>query len=356
MIEKNSQLIPLILCGGSGSRLWPLSRKSLPKACMPFVDQSTLVEKTYQRACALVPPQQVYFATQGQLKPWFEKQNVFGMQNFIFEPAIMNTAASILLSALVLRQKHGENASMLVLPADHLISPLDQFTNAIEQIYEAAQQGRLLTLGLKVRTASVDYGYIKTAERLAKNLWTVDCFIEKPNQTLAQEFLAQDNYFWNSGIFCFQICTIINAFQQHCPEFYAAAVQCWQQTAASWPIQLDPSSKNLPKTSLDYAIMEKAQNIAVVPVNFDWQDIGNWQSYSQLWPTDAHGNRIVGKALLEDVKDSVLYSPNKLVATLGVKDLVIINTEDALLILPKSRLKDIKKLYAKLSVVDPDLL
>ncbi len=290
---------------------------------------------------------------------------------FILEPFGRNTAPAIAAAALQVAASHGEEACLLVLAADHLIADPDAFARAVAQAMQLATQGRLVTFGIRPDIPETGYGYIEAdldsplPQAVSTQLggspeletiagFPVLRFVEKPNLQLAQEYLASGRYLWNSGMFCFQAGTMLREMQQHCPDILEATRSCMEKSRRAEgdgfsQIELDASLfQQVPENSIDYAVMEKSRNVVVVPCNIGWSDIGSWTALGDLTPPDGQGNRIEGEVILHDVSNCYIQSNQRIVGAVGIKDLVIIDTPDAVLIADRSRAQEVKHLYARL--------
>ncbi len=348
-----NRIIPTILCGGAGARLWPVSREQHPKPFIQLSDGQSLLYKTFLRASLLPTVNEILTVTNRELL--FKTEDEFRKANrpdlnqiFILEPSGRNTAGAIALAALQIIASYEANTLMLVLPADHLVSDQKAFAQAVEQAVELALQNRLVALGIKPEHPEPGYGYIETENGQVRR------FIEKPTLEKAMEFFHSGQFLWNSGIFCFTADTLIGEMEKHCPEILFATKTCLEQARLATGkhfshIELDEQSFALvPENSIDYALMEKSEQVAVVPSNMAWSDIGSWGAIDNLNKSDNFGNRIEGEVLLNDVTNCYIRSHERLVGAIGVKDLFIIDTPDALLVADKSRAQDVKRLYQQL--------
>lgn len=347
------RLIPVILCGGVGSRLWPVSRESHPKPFIRLADGQSLLQKTFLRASQLPGVEEIVIATNRDLffKTEDEFREVSQMQqsiSFILEPFGRNTAAAIATSALQIAQSHGEDALMLVLPADHLIADQDAFLDAVNQAATLANQGKLVTFGIQPECPETGYGYIEA------NGYDVINFVEKPSLEKAQDYVASGRFLWNSGMFCFTAGYVIKALQTHCPDILSATKTCIEQSRIASgrnfkQLELDPTTFGLvPDNSIDYAVIEKSSDVAVVACRIGWSDIGSWTALGDLSAPNAEGNRIEGEVLLCDVSNCYIRSHDRLVGAVGIDNLLIIDTPDALLVADRSRAQDVKRIYSQL--------
>jgi len=347
------KLIPAILCGGAGSRLWPVSRELHPKPFIRLADGQSLLQKAFLRGATLPGVTEVLTVTNREL--FFKTQDEFREVNtaqlatsFILEPFGRNTAAAIAAAALHAVQAHGDDALLLVLAADHLIADQEAFTNAVAQAAVLAQQGKLVTFGIQPDAPETGYGYIEAEGNQVLR------FVEKPSLEKAREYLDSGRFLWNSGMFCFQAGTMLKAMQQHCPDILAATQLCIAQSRRAEgkdliELELDSASfAKVPDDSIDYAVMEQSDQIAVVPCTIGWSDIGSWTALGDLSAADSDGNRINGEALLHDVSNCYIQSDNRVIGAVGVDNLIIVDTPDALLVADKARAQDVKHLYKTL--------
>ena len=294
------RLVPVILCGGAGSRLWPVSREHHPKPFIRLADGQSLLQKAFLRGAQLPGVDEVLTVTNREL--FFKTEDEFREVNkdkiatsFILEPFGRNTSAAIAAATLHTSKTHGPETVMLVLAADHLIADQAAFAAAVEVAMTLAQTGSLVTFGIQPEAAETGYGYIET------NGNKVVRFVEKPSLEKAQEYLAIGNFLWNSGMFCFQAGAMLKAMEKHCPEILAATQSCLDQSRTATgkafaEITLDPDTfAAIPDDSIDYSVMERSDEIVVVPCDIGWSDIGSWSALGDLSPADAGGNRIDGE-------------------------------------------------------------
>jgi mannose-1-phosphate guanylyltransferase / mannose-6-phosphate isomerase len=346
-------LIPTILCGGAGSRLWPVSRELHPKPFIRLADGQSLLQKAFLRGAALADVQEILTVTNREL--YFKTEDEFREVNrdklatsFILEPFGRNTAAAIAAAALHVAATHGEDALMLVLAADHLIVDQQAFGAAVDAACALARKGKLVTFGIRPDAPETGYGYLEADGN------TVLRFIEKPSLDKAREYLASGQFLWNSGMFCFSAGAMLRAMQAHCPDILTATKECMDQSRVAEGkrfTQLELQAESFARVredSIDYAVMEKSSDVAVVPCDIGWSDIGSWTAIGNLTAADEQGNRVDGEALLHDVSNCYIQSRDRLVGAVGVENLVIIDTPDALLVADRARAQDVKHIYAKL--------
>ena len=366
------KIIPTILCGGAGSRLWPVSRELHPKPFIRLADGQSLLQKAWLRGAILpdvietltVTNRELFFKTEDEYREVAAIAGDKDLTNrFILEPFGRNTAPAIAAAALHVAATHGEDACLLVLAADHLIADQAAFALAVAKAMQLAANGKLVTFGIQPDMPETGYGYIEidldsplaqAGDGVEKAGYAVQRFVEKPDIEKAKEYVAFGNYLWNSGMFCFQAGVMLSEMQQHCPAILDATRACMDQSRSAEgkgfsQLELDAAAfKLVPDNSIDYAVMEKSRNVAVVPCSIGWSDIGSWNALGDLTVPDGHGNRIEGEVILHDVNNCYIQSKHRIVGAVGVKNLVVIDTPDAVLIAERSRAQDVKHIYARL--------
>jgi mannose-1-phosphate guanylyltransferase / mannose-6-phosphate isomerase len=353
------KLVPVILCGGAGSRLWPVSRELHPKPFIRLADGQSLLQKAFLRGATLSGVKEILTVTNREL--FFKTEDEFKEINaarittsFILEPFGRNTAAAIAVASLHLAKTHGDDTVLLVLAADHLIADQGAFSDAVSEAIELAEKGQLVTFGIKPDAPETGYGYIESEGSKVLR------FVEKPSLTTAKEYVASGNFLWNSGMFCFQAGTMLKAMEEQCPEILSATRICLGKSRTATgknfaEITLDPDSfMEVPDNSIDYSVMEKSRHVSVVPCSIGWSDIGSWGALGDLRAPDASGNRIEGAALVHDVTNCYIQSNKRVVGAVGIDNLIIVDTPDALLVADKSRAQDVKHLYAALKASGHD--
>lgn len=349
-----SALVAVILSGGAGARLWPVSREALPKPFIRLADGETLLFKTFRRALAVGGKSPLVVTNREQFFLTRDEYARLGKDapecDFLLEPLSRNTAPAICAAAMHVARLHGEDAVMLVLAADHLIQDQGAFTQAVEEAKALAAEGWLVTFGIAPTRPETGYGYIEAGEPPA-----VKRFVEKPDAASAQRYLASGNYCWNSGMFCFSARAVLEALRQHAGEV-ARAVQAAVEKmdyAKAPRVLAEAEFARAPDVSFDYAVMEKAQKRAVVRARFDWSDIGSWAALAELTPADAEGNRVSGEAILLDAAGCFVQS-ERMVAAIGVENLLVVDTPDALLIARRDRAQDVKAVVQRLKLAAHD--
>ena len=347
------KLIPTILCGGSGSRLWPVSREQHPKPFIRLQDNQSLLQKAFIRGALLdgatevltVTNRDLFFKTQDEYRPVNEAKLPL---SYILEPFGRNTAPAVAAAAIQIAKSHGSDAILLILAADHLIADQAAFATAVKQAMALAAAGKIVAFGIQPTAPETGYGYIEADGN------TVVKFVEKPSAEVATAYLASGQFLWNSGMFCFAAGTMLAEMEKHCPNVLASVKSCLASSIDAKGdgfAQLELNSVDFasaPDISIDYAVMERTDRAAVVPCNIGWSDIGSWDAIGELSPPDAEGNRVDGMALLHDVTNCYIQSKERMVGAVGLKNLVIIDTPDALLVADRSRAQDVKHVYAKL--------
>lgn len=346
-------MIPIILCGGVGSRLWPVSRDLHPKPFIRLADGRSLLQKAFLRAASLPGVTEVLTVTNREL--FFKAEDEFREINtdrigasFVCEPFGRNTAAAIAAAVNRVMETSGPDTVMLVLAADHLVADGVAFAKAVSEATKLAAGGKIVTFGVRPDAPETGYGYIEADGN------TVLRFIEKPPLEKAREYVASQGFYWNSGMFCFTAAAMLRELKEHCPAILDAVATCMRESRVSngegWTqVQLDPKTFGaVPENSIDYAVMEKSKNVAVVPCSIGWSDIGSWTAVSELSKPDSHGNRVEGEALLHDVDNCYLMSHDRIIGAVGVENLIVIDTPDALLVANRERAQEVKHIYAQL--------
>jgi mannose-1-phosphate guanylyltransferase len=348
----------VIICGGAGSRLWPVSRENRPKVFMPVASQQSLLSETANRIessnpwLCVVTSESLGFQVQADLKSSEQEA-----QLTIIEPLRRNTAPAVLFAALAAKNAGRGDIPMLVLPADHVIHDKVGFEMAVAKAVDFAKEGNLVTFGIPPTHAETGYGYLKlgnpahTPSNAEGRI--VEQFVEKPAMALAEQYVAAGNFHWNSGMFCFTPNTLLKVANGIAPSLAKQVEACW---VASKPTS-DTDSFTLDKTtmaaiediSLDYAIMEKAPNVVSVNASFDWDDVGSWDAMAKHFPEDEHGNAAEGKAIFVDSKNNFVFGRERLIAAVGLDNLIIVDTPDALLVSAKGNSQSVKKVVDALN-------
>ena len=336
----------IILAGRSGSRLWPLSRELYPKQLLNLVSNESLLQTTFERLNYCMPKENIISTTNTkhvanvrmQLSELTENPIILG------EPVAKNTAPAIVLATKYIIQKSASDPIILAVPSDLLIKDNEKFVSTIKKGEKLAQEGYIVTFGIKPDYPETGYGYIDTAEKIGDG-FKVKKFVEKPNLKTAKEYLKQNTFYWNSGIFMFKASTILNETVKHATEIAKVSEEFDFSESNQIPfINFD----KMPNISIDYAVMEKSDNIALVKLESDWYDIGSWQAIYNVSKKDENGNVFVGHVLDQNSKNSFVYASSKLVTTIGLEDTVIVETEDAILACKKDKTQEVKQIYETL--------
>ncbi len=351
------ELSIVIMAGGRGERFWPLSRNSRPKQFLPVVrDDLTMVEETLRRACKITALENVFISIRADLLPAArEILPDFPLDNFIVEPIPRDTAAAMGLASIFVEQMR-PGTVMALLPSDHLVSPDESFINDIKSAAKTAYDTDcLMTLAIKPTRADTGYGYIHIGELIRnKNghqAYEVRQFLEKPDIKQAMEFCSKPDYFWNAGIFVWKPSVLLNELERHLPAHHAGLVEAADYIGdVAFVEKTTPIFEKFEKISVDYGIMEKADNVLCMKASFEWDDIGNWTALERLKGMDAEGNVLTGTSLAMDSSNCEVlnYSKEKLVTLVGMKDVIVVNTEDAILICDKGSEQKIKKLVKRM--------
>ena len=352
-MSEKATVYPVIMAGGSGTRFWPLSRQLFPKQLLKIIGDETLIQQTMRRVVNATPPEHVMISTNPgqaesirvQLSEWKDALK----DNFVLEPEGRNTAPAIALVALELVRRD-PHAVMLVVPADHIVKGQRDFDQAVALAASLALDGVLVTFGIKPIRPETGYGYIKPAKQtvLAKRGTLkghpVARFVEKPNAAKAAQYLKAGDYYWNSGMFIWRAATILDEIRRHQPvlgrgiEKIRLLIEQGATKAA-----IDEEYRTLPSVSIDNGVMEKSDKAAMVPVSFSWSDVGSWGSLDEVAAKDKAGNVVMGRVVDIDSQRSVVYGDRRVVATIGLTEMVVVDTPDATLVCPKSRAQDVKK-------------
>lgn len=346
----NSTIVPVILSGGSGTRLWPMSRPEMPKQMLALTADETMLQLTAGRATGerFAAPIVVANAQHADLVEQQLHDAGADAQAIILEPMGRNTAPAIALAALAAQDAQAADAPLLVMPSDHVIADLDAFHAAIHAALPLVEQGWLVTFGIEPDAPETGYGYIKIGETLADGVHRVARFIEKPPQDVAQAMLDAGGHAWNGGIFLFRADSFLEALAMHAPDMLAAT-RAAMRAARRDGVRIHPDADAFaasPDDSIDYAVMEKADRVAVVPVAMGWSDVGSWDALHAISETDANGNVHRGNVLAIDTKDCLARTDGVRIAMVGVSDLIVVASGYDVLILPRGRSQEVKKLIA----------
>ena len=348
-------LIPVIMAGGSGTRLWPLSRQLHPKQFLPLVGDQTMLQETCNRLSDIdhQPPlficgEDHRFTVAEQLR-----QGGFEFSHIVLEPEGRNTAPAVALAALqaIHDSPQGAEPVLLILAADHVIKDVKAFESTVSMALPLAQQDKLVTFGIVPQSPETGYGYIKTGGSLDNgSAMKVDEFVEKPDIATAESYLSSGEYLWNSGMFMFKASQFLSELEEQRPDILAICRQAMEKAAVDIDF-IRPDAeifKTCPEDSIDYAVMEKTQSAVVVPIDCGWSDVGSWSALWEVSDKDSNGNTIKGDVLALDSKNCFIQSDRKLIAIMGLEDVVVVESDDAIMVADKGRVQDVKAIVAQL--------
>lgn len=345
-------IIPVIMAGGSGTRLWPMSRSLYPKQFLPLVNDTTMLEDTCLRLKGLLADSPLVicgedhrFTVAEQLREDHESARI------ILEPAGRNTAPAVALAAMcALQQQSDKDPLLLVLAADHVITDVGAFHRAVAEASSFAQNNHLVTFGIVPTGPETGYGYIKAGEGLSSVASTVAEFVEKPDRPTAEHYVSCGNYLWNSGMFMFRASRYLEELKKHRPDIHSACELAMQDAQVDVDFVRPNQSAFLacPEESIDYAVMEKTGDAVVVPLSCGWSDVGSWSALWEVSDKDSEGNALLGDVLSQNSKNCYVRSDSKLVTTIGVEDLIIVESDDAIMVAHKDHVQDVKNTVAEL--------
>ncbi len=344
----------LIMAGGRGERFWPKSRQNLPKQFLSLTDdERTMIQLTVERILPLVDMEDIFIATNQDYKELVREQ-LPGLpeQNILCEPVGKNTAPCIGLGAIHIAKKY-EDALMFVLPSDHLIKMNNIFLRSLRDACDVAEQGEnLVTIGITPNAPETGYGYIRfDAEHTLGRAFRVEQFVEKPSMERAKEYLASGQYMWNSGMFTWKVSTILENIRAFMPETYEGLQRIGQAIGTEQEKEvLTREFMGFKSESIDYGIMEKASNIYILTSAFGWDDVGSWLAVGRIQQTNEFGNVISGNVVTVDTQNTIIQGTKKLIATVGLENMIIVDTEDALLVCDKDHAGEIKKVLENLKI------
>ncbi len=344
----------VIMAGGAGTRFWPASRLRKPKQLLSFGSKKTLIEETVSRIRSTIPPERIIILTQEvQLKEIKKVLPQIPSKNFVVEPVGRNTAPAIGLGASII-YKRDPNAVMVCLPADHIISQKTEFLKVLSAGIQTAKSNQChVTFGIVAKTPETGFGYIergKKAEAIKGTpVYKVKRFVEKPNLAKAKRFVQTRRYYWNSGMFVWKVSLLLEELQKYQPALSKGLSQIANQIGKkSFKTKLKQLYPKLKSISIDYALMEVAKNVFVIPGDFGWSDVGSWTAFDGLWPKDKDRNASIQKIVSIESGKNIVHGNSKLVALVGVSDLIVVESEDAILVASKDRAQDIRKVIDEL--------
>lgn len=343
-----------LMAGGSGTRLWPMSRAWFPKQLHALLGKESLLERSLRRILKNSNPGNILIGTREELYFSIKEQWAKVSKSFcpfiILEPVSRNTAAAVALSIFACRERFAGDVILVVLPSDHLIEKQKFFAQALKKGMEFAEQGYIISFGIKPTYPETGYGYINLGRRIEKDVFNATAFVEKPKLELAQKFVKSKKYLWNSGIFIFDTAVVATYMKEFCPNIWKTAGQVWRQRKEkAGRVTFDKTSfERFPELSFDYAVMEKAPRQLVIKAGFGWCDAGCWRMIQELFTKDKRGNVFSGDVFALDTTGSFIRAEKRFIAAVGLKDLIIIDTPDALLVCDKERSQEVKKIVARL--------
>ncbi|MBA0237531.1 mannose-1-phosphate guanylyltransferase/mannose-6-phosphate isomerase [Stenotrophomonas maltophilia] len=343
-----SSIQPVILSGGSGTRLWPLSREAYPKQFLPLAGELTMLQATWQRVAPLAARGPLVIANEEHRFVAAEQLQQVGAEPaaIILEPVGRNTAPAIAVAALE-ATRDGADALLLVLPSDHVITDEAAFRNAVQAAASAAEAGKLVTFGIVPTGPETGYGYIKAAD--GQGVRAVERFVEKPDLETATGYVSSGQYYWNSGMFLFKASRYLQELERFQPEMLARSRQAWQQARRDADFtRLDKDAFTaVPSDSIDYAVMEKTADAVVIPLDAGWNDVGSWTALRDVSQQDGDGNAHQGDVIAIDCRNTYAYA-QRLVALVGLDDVIVVETDDAVLVGKADRMQEVKTVVAKL--------
>ncbi len=332
------KICPVILAGGSGTRFWPLSRENWPKQFLKLTGNKSLIRLTVERAEAVSSGGKTFVVAGQDLSEKMRLELMSDEIRIVVEPAAKNTAPAIALAAKTIVDEMGDGV-MVIMPSDHVIKDEHLFLEEMKKAVEAAGEGFLVTLGIIPSRPETGYGYIKQGEPVSKGVFLVERFTEKPDREKAEGFLAGGDYYWNSGMFVWKASVFLEEVGNFLPEIHETLEFFGDDEG-----RFDSAFKGLKAVSVDYGVMERSKKVVVVPCSFTWSDVGSWPALDEVLDRDEEGNIMKGNAIAIDSRDSIIYAGKDLVAAVGIKNMIVVDTEDATLVIPKERSQDVRKI------------
>lgn len=356
IVPKIAQIQPVIICGGSGTRLWPLSRKNMPKQFLRLFDNESLFQHSVRLASQIPGARAPIIVTSSDTTHLVRRQMTevgIEAETIILEPVQRNTGPAIALAAFYIAQQNRDDV-MFVMPSDHLITDREKFNDATINIRDGVQSGKIMLIGLKPNTPETGYGYLQVRDlpNSKSGELAVTRFVEKPNKKLAEKLVASGDHLWNVGMFAFRAMHFLKSLNKHAPEIYGACkIAMIRSTHTENILMPEPDFfSNSPNISIDYALIEKVKNLGAFRVEFSWNDIGSWAALADVW----HEKKCSKKVVLEDCKNVWAFGNKRLIAAVGLEDVLIVDTEDALLVMPHDRAQDAGKVAQHLLLSKED--
>jgi len=345
---SNSAVHAVILAGGSGSRLWPLSRQQLPKQFLSLDGPESLLQTTINRLAPVIEAKNVLVVTQ-ESHAKGEAYHALLPYRSLFEPVGRNTAPAIALAAAYLTAS-GDDPVMVVLPADHIIKDEVRFREHLRHAISGAENGRLITFGIQPTRPDTGFGYIKAGPAEAPALCAVERFTEKPDLPTAERFLAEGGYYWNSGMFVWRASVILDEIRRHLPAVFQVVQDILAESAATGAFQraVEKHFPAMPSISIDYGVLEKSSRVSLIPCDIGWSDVGSWQAVQEISAKDSDGNTLQGNVIALGCRDSLIRAEKRLVAAIGVRDLCVVETADAVLISKNDQTQRVREVVDEL--------
>ncbi|PXV87259.1 mannose-1-phosphate guanylyltransferase [Lachnotalea glycerini] len=337
----------VIMAGGSGTRFWPLSRKTTPKQLLNLSGNGLMINETIDRMNGFIKKENIFIVTNKDQSDKMKAlvEDGIRMDHILSEPAVRNTSACIGYAAMEIIKKYGDGV-MCIFPSDHYIKEEESFSRVLKEAVKVAEESdRLVTIGITPTFPSTGYGYIKFDETQAGIIRNVERFVEKPNHETAVKYLKSGDFLWNSGMFVWKASTIIENFKRFLPRVYNDIIKIGD--AMNTIMEVDTINEvypNIPSISIDYGIMERSDEVVVLEGNFGWNDVGSWDMLGALYDTDENGNIIKGEQINLETSNCISYSDNRLIATIGINNTIIVETDDVVLVCAKDKAQDVKKI------------
>lgn len=339
--------IALIMAGGVGERFWPASKKERPKQFLPLISSNPMICETINRTKEIVDLDDIYIVTVEQQKELVgECVQDFPIKNVILEPMGRNTAPCITLAVFELLKTYPEDEVIAILPADHYISREKDYAELLKFAFTKAKEtDQFITFGITPNRPDTGYGYIEIGKQEDKHTYQGVRFVEKPNKEIAQTYIDAGTFLWNSGMFVFKISSFLKELEKNQPEIFHGVKEISQTEDEAFRNEKYTSLKSI---SIDNAVMELLDSFLVIPADIGWDDVGSWRALETTKSKDENGNVLIGECVVKDVKDSIIFNEGKLIAVVGLENIVVVNTEDAILIIPKDRLENIREIVAEI--------
>lgn len=341
----------VIMAGGGGTRFWPLSRQSKPKQVLNITGNDSMINETINRHASFIPVEDTYIVTNSRQKQILSEVVLDGMQekNILIEPFARNTAPCVLLAAMKLYKTHGDGI-MCVYPADHHIANVEEFEKIMNQAIDVANEtDKLVTIGIKPTFPSTGYGYIAHRANEKSSVFDVQRFVEKPNLERAKEYVEAGNYLWNSGMFIWKISVILANFERFLPRMYESMQSYMEAIGTDQEEEaLENAYREVDSISIDYGIMERANDVLVIPGDFGWNDVGSWDALAAIYPPDDNQNVVNSDFIGLETSGTIVYSEERLIATIGLQNMIVVDSGDAIMVCPKDRAQEVKNVVEAL--------